>query len=218
MLLALIPVGDVPAEATTGLSLSSSSATVAPGSQVTLTAGMPVSGDGTVSQEIVQRIDPTKMKLTSINDITYPVGWTLSYCSGAATDCTVSANFSATTPANAAAWAAVKAVKASGSIVSDGSNSGRQVASRTSTGVLLGAGNGITSAGTGDGWDVFFDQGYTRVFNRPHHESSSTLDCHWLRTENGHTGGASCWPSLTGGLYQIGPSGNTYSSEIHGLG
>jgi hypothetical protein len=43
---------------------------VAPGSQVTLTAGMPVSDAGTVTQEIAQTIDPTKVKLASIADIT----------------------------------------------------------------------------------------------------------------------------------------------------
>ena len=159
---------------------------------------MPVSDSGTVSQEIVQTIDPTKVKLTGVADITYPVGWTLSYCSGAATDCTIAANFSATTPANATAWAAVKAVKAAGSIVSEGaSGTGKQVASRTSTGVLAPNGSSVSGASAGDGWDVFFDPGYTRVFNRYHHKSTLRVDCNWLRTENGHTAGANCWSPFT---------------------
>lgn len=196
------------ADATSGaITLTSSSATVAPGSQVTLSAGMPVSVAGTVSQEIVQTIDPTKVKLTSIADITYPAGWTLSYCSGAATDCTVSANFSATTPANAAAWALVKAVKASGNIVSEGpSQSGKQIASRTTSGVLASSGGAVAASGSGDGFDVFFDPGYTRVFNRIHHQYSLFVDCNWLRTENGHTAGANCW-SASGGAWPVEANG-----------
>ncbi len=59
------------ADATGGaITLTTSSATVAPGAQVTLTAGMPVSASGTVLQEIVQTIDPTKVKLTGVDDIT----------------------------------------------------------------------------------------------------------------------------------------------------
>ncbi|MFM8828922.1 MAG: Ig-like domain-containing protein [Actinomycetota bacterium] len=50
---------------------------------------------------------------------------------------------------------------------------------------------------------MFFDPAYTRVFNRFHHlpqgSSDPTIDCHWLRTENGHTGGDSCW----GGVYSL---------------
>ncbi|MFM8774673.1 MAG: hypothetical protein ACKOFP_12765, partial [Actinomycetota bacterium] len=196
---ASVMVGAPAAWATNAVTVTSSASTVAPGSTLDLTAAMPVSNAGTVSQEIVQTIDPTKVKLTSASDITYPVGWTLSYCSGSNTNCDDSANFSATTPANAAAWANVKAVKASGSIVSEGaSGTGKQVASRTTAGILASVGGSLFGAGTYDGWDVFFDPGYTRVFNRPHHMpqgSDPVIDCHWLRTENGHTSGGSCWGS-----------------------
>ena len=126
---ALLVMPATPASASgNAITVTASSATVAPGTTVDLTASMPVSASGTVSQEIVQTIDPTKVKLTSASDITYPAGWTLSYCSGAATNCDDSANFSATAPANAAAWAAVKAVKATGTLVSEGSEGGRQLA------------------------------------------------------------------------------------------
>ena len=193
----LLVVPASPAGATGGsVSMTTSSPTVAPGSTVDLTAGVPVSDAGTLAQEIVQTIDPTKVKLTAASDITYPAGWTLQVSTDGTT-------YTSTLPTTTAGWAAVRGVKAYGSIVSDGSNSGRQVASRTSTGVLLGAGNGITTSGTGDGWDVFFDPDYTRVFNRPHHAFWAHIDCHWLRTENGHTGGASCWPQLGDGLYRV---------------
>ena len=97
----------------TDLTLTASLATVDPAAQVTLTAAMPVVGAGTVSQEIIQTIDPTKLKLTSVNDISYPAGWVLSYSTDGTT-------FSPTTPANASAWELVRAVKATGNINSPG--------------------------------------------------------------------------------------------------
>ncbi|MTA28908.1 MAG: hypothetical protein F2562_08655, partial [Actinobacteria bacterium] len=175
------------ADATGGaVTLTSSSATVAPGAQVTLTAGMPVSDAGTVTQEIVQTIDPTKVKLTSSADITYPAGWTLSYCSGTATDCAAPANFSATTPSNAAAWAAVRAVKATGAIDSQGANSGRQIAQSTvSGGSVSQTPTTLPASAVGlDGFKVFFDAGRTRVFNLYHHSSSgnNNFDCYVVLT------------------------------------
>ena len=168
------------------ITLTSSNATIAPGAQVTLTAGMPVSSTGTVSQEIVQAIDPTKMKLTSVADISYPTGWTLSYCSGVATDCTITANFSAVSPANAAAWAAVKVVKATGSIDSQGGNAGRQVAQASvGGGSVTQTPTTLPASAVGlDGFKVFFDAERTRVFNLYHHSGSldNNFDCYVVLT------------------------------------
>ena len=179
LLLAVLPVEN--ATAIDSVSLTTSSATVAPGSTVDLTASMPVVGAGTVTQEIIQTIDPTKMKLTSASDITYPTGWTLSYS-------TDGNSFSATTPASSAAWAAVRAVKASGNVSSQGSENGYQIATGTASGgtVSLSPGN-ITASGSGDGFQVFFDPARTRVFNVFHHmPNSAALDCHVIAT------GATC--------------------------
>ncbi len=168
------------------ITLTSSAATVIPGEQVTLTARMPVSSAGTVSQEIIQTIDPTKMKLTSVADISYPTGWTLSYCSGNATDCTIAANFSAVSPANTTAWAAVKAVKATGSIDSQGGNAGRQVAQASvSGGSVSQTPTTLPASALGlDGFKVFFDSGRTRVFNLYHHSGSlnNNFDCYVVLT------------------------------------
>ena len=161
------------------VSISADASIVNPGARVSLTSGMPVSGAGTVSQEIVQTIDPTRVVLTGINDISYPQGWTLSYCSGIGTDCSIAANFTTTTPASAGAWAVVKAVKASGLLVSEGSESGRQIAKSTAsgTGVKTAPATLNVSAGV-DGFQVFFDADRTRAFNIYHHNSAS-LDC-WV--------------------------------------
>ena len=193
----VIPFISAKATTNAAVSLSASTPTVAPGAQVTLTAGMPVSDAGTVTQEIVQTIDQTKVKLTSVDDITYPAGWTLSFSTDGTT-------FTTTTPTTLVGWAAVRAVKAAGSIVSEGaSGTGKQIATRTSSGVAFASGSIPSGGASGDGWDVFFDPAYKRVFNRWHHDFSIKIDCHWLKTEEGHTAGASCWPDgsgVTGGV------------------
>ena len=207
VLLALVPVNGTTASAVSGVTLTSESATVAPGAQVTLTAGMPVVGAGTVSQEIIQRIDPTKVKLTSLSDITYPSGWSLSYSTDGVT-------FSATTPASSAAWAAVRAVKATGSLVTDGAYNGRQVAQSTVSAatVDLAPPDELVASGAGDGFQAFFDQGRTRVFNLYHHASylSPTLDCHVIAT------GATCngFPFVTGARTQEAAYGTVVGTKI----
>jgi hypothetical protein len=159
-----------------------------PGNKVNLVAGMPVSDAGTISQQIVMQIDPTKAKLTSASDVVAPAGWTVSYCS---TTCTSPpTNFTATPPANAAAWAAVKAVRAVGDVNSQGAYQGKQLAARTAT-MAIPASGPFASSGSGDGWSVFFDdRGY--LFNVFHHQSAnnSQVDC---RDRNGVSCGAN-WP------------------------
>ncbi|MEI6689091.1 MAG: cadherin-like domain-containing protein [Thermoleophilia bacterium] len=174
------------AAAVNAVTESTSAATVAPGGRVTLVATMPVAAAGTISQEIVQTIDPTKVKLTGLSDITAPEGWTLSYSTDGNT-------FSATTPANAAAWAAVRKVKATGSVNSQGEVAGKQLASRAAT-VGVPASGPFATPSSGDGGTVFFDdQGH--VFNVFHHDTGSgKIDCH---TRTGATCGVA-WPYMNG--------------------
>ena len=173
----------VPASAAPpSISLTASSLSVSPGVQVDLTAGMPVSDAGTVSQEIVQTLDPTKVKLTAVGDIKYPQGWTLSYSTDGST-------FSTLTPSTAAAWAAVRAVKAAGTINSQGSEGGYQIATGTANGTAVQTTPAtIPASGAGDGYQAFFDPGRTRVFNVFHHSATSgnQVDCHVIAT------GATC--------------------------
>lgn len=168
------------ARATDAISLTPSASSVAPGQTVDLTAAMPVVAAGSTTQTLTQVIDPTKVKLTSASDITYPAGWTLSY----STDGT---SFSSTAPTTTAGWAAVRAVRATGDLVSSGSSNGFQVASRTATGTAsTPAPPAITTSGTGDGFEAFFDPGRTRVFNIFHNQPqglSGQLDCYVLATD-----------------------------------
>jgi hypothetical protein len=184
----LMPVAAAVAPSPASVTVTASPSTVVPGNKVNLVAGMPVSDAGTISQQIVMQIDPTKAKLTSASDVVAPAGWTVSYCS---TTCTSPpTNFTATPPANAAAWAAVKAVRAVGDVNSQGAYQGKQLAARTAT-MAIPASGPFASSGSGDGWSVFFDdRGY--VFNVFHHQSAnnSQVDC---RDRNGVSCGAN-WP------------------------
>ena len=121
----------VPAEATANaVSLTSSSASATPGSRVVLSAAMPVVGAGTVSQEIIQTIDPAKVTLTAVSDIQYPTGWSLSYSVDGTT-------FTTTAPSTSAGWAAIRAVKATGNVDSQGAENGYQIATGTATGAVV---------------------------------------------------------------------------------
>jgi uncharacterized repeat protein (TIGR02059 family) len=175
--------------------------TASPGQKIDLIARMPFTQTGSTSQEIVQQIDPSVIQLTGINDIAYPNGWTLSYCSGLSTDCTVAGNFSTTAPTTAAAWALVKAVKATGNVVSDGTSGGNLIATATATDTSPRQGSFTsTSTGIGDGWLTGFDN-RGNVYNMFHHDgnnnySQGALDCH-TRT------GAACpgpWPFYVGNV------------------
>jgi len=183
-----------PVAATNAVTLSASLATVASGSTVDLTASMPVVSSGSTTQTLTQTIDPTKAKLTSASDITYPAGWTLSFSTDGTT-------FSSTAPTTTNGWAAITAVRATGSVNSNGSDSnGYQIATGTATGSAVNLVPPSTSASVAgsDGYQVFFDANRTRAFNVFHHSSALTasLDCKYIAT------GATCvgFPFVWGGV------------------
>ena len=193
--------------ASNSLSISASSNSAASGQTIDLTAAMPVVAAGSTTQTLTQIIDPTKVKLTSASDITYPAGWTLSYSTDGTT-------FSSTAPTTTAGWAAVRAVRATGDLVSSGSSNGFQVASRTATGTAVSLTPPATSASVAgsDGYQAFFDAGRTRVFNIFHHSGALTasLDCHMIST------GATCvgFPFAFGGETDEAANGVVVGSTI----
>lgn len=149
----------------------------------TIISRAPLSSTGTYSQEIITTIDPATTSLTSTNQITAPAGWSLSYFNGS--------SWSQNTPANPAAWAAVTKIKASGQLLSAGSENGNQIASRSQT-VALAQSGSFTAAGGGDGWSVIFDNN-NHIYNIWHHDGSSnnpSVDCH---TRSGGSCGPG-WP------------------------
>jgi len=161
------PVGAV----NSGVLTSSSVTNVAVGGQVTVTATTPIVDPGTVTQSITQVIDTSKSKLTSASDITYPSGWTLTYSTDGST-------FSATTPVNAAAWAAVRSVKATGPVVSQGTSNGKQIAVGSATQPTVPPVGGFSAAMSGgDPYHVSFDDD-GRVFTYSHHKNPALFVCY----------------------------------------
>ncbi len=169
-----------------GLSLADSVTSPAPGNKVTLIAELSVPGTGSFSNEIVQRIDPTKIVLSSVDDIVAPPGWTVSYSTDGTTFTTVA-------PTSVSGWRAVRAVKATGS----GDVVGGSPVSRGTSNAPTGGVASIAAIGTrGDGYDVILDR-FGHVFNMWHHDGNGdgpALDCH-LRTGERCEG---AWPYFTG--------------------
>lgn len=173
------------------------------GTTATLTTSAPVAGPGAVAQELVQSWDPDRLRLTGASGVIAPSGWTLSYSSDGTTF--------GSAPGTPAGWAAVRAVKATGSITSGGNSAGFQIVEGTGTGTVPPS-SPFSSAGGGDGWDVSFDDD-GHVFNVFHHDgawngspgfSTPGIDCHTRS-------GASCgpgWPFLLRVPHgQTGPGG-----------
>lgn len=155
----------------TAVTISASASTVSVGGQVVMTATTPIVDPGTVTQSITQVIDTTKSKLTSAADITFPAGWTLTYSTDGTT-------FSATAPATSNAWAAVRAVKATGPVVSQGSSNGKQVAVGSATQPTVPPVGGFSAAMSGgDPYHVSFDDD-GRVFTYSHHKNPSLFVCY----------------------------------------
>ena len=197
------------AHATDAVSVTASPNQVAPGSVVNLTAGIPASSQaGQSTQTITQTIDPTKVRLKSVNDIIAPTGWTISYSTDGTT-------FTDTAPTTTAGWNAVSAVRATGTLTSQGSTAdGKQIGS-TSSVVDSNQPSGLMNASSksGDGWDVSFDnRGY--VFNVYHaggpDGNSGALDCHTLS-------GGTCPGSWPYGI-NYSSTGNTLTTPLNSSG
>lgn len=101
--------------------------------------------------------------LTSADDIVYPTGWSLSV----STDGT---SFTSTLPTSTAGWAAVRAVKTTGTVVSQGSSNGNQIATGSSTQPMLPPAGGFDATSPGqDPWTMAFDDD-GRIFTQVHHK------------------------------------------------
>lgn len=150
------------------MSSTLSTTTAAAGSKIDLTTQIPaVSAVDSSTQEIIQSIDSTKVRLTSASDVTAPTGWTVTYSTDGTT-------FSATP----SSWAAVVKVKATGVVNSGGTTAdGKQIYSTTASlpGTVTTT-DGAARTG-GDGYDTAFDsRGY--IYNTYHHDyANGALDC-----------------------------------------
>jgi CshA-type fibril repeat protein len=146
--------------------LSTTSTTA--GSKVDLTTQIPaVSATDASTQEIIQTIDPSKVRLTAASDVIAPSGWTVTYSTDGTTF--------AATPSS---WAAVVKIKATGVVNSGGATvDGKQIYSTTAS--LPGTVTTVdgTARSGGDGYDTEFDsRGY--IYNTYHHDYvNGGLDC-----------------------------------------
>lgn len=178
--------------------MSATPTTVGGVASVSATAGLPAgTAAGGAEQVVTQAFDPTFLRLGSASQVTAPEGWALSY----------STNGSAfgEAPTTASGWAAVRAVRATGTVTGDAATGGSVSAS-----VATPASSAFSAGGGGDGWNVFFDD-HGHVFNIWHHNGSAAIgaiDCH-TRT------GASCGPGWPFYMSAAGTNGGSASRVLN---
>lgn len=146
-----------------------------------VTAQAPIVTVGAQTQELTQQFDPTKLRLTGIDGVQFPEGWTTTFSADGTTF--------GPAPTTVAGWSAIQSVRTTGPVNSQGADNGRQVATGSATEPAPTGGTFVSGgAGRGDGYDVFFDD-QNHVFNVWHHQiwPDGAVDCH-LRT------GATCGP------------------------
>lgn len=99
----------------------------------------------------------------------YPQGWSLDYYAGSTK--------LPSEPATASEWAQVSRVVASGATQVEALDGERQALISTVSAPVTVVASSFAGGSAGDGWNVFFDAGYTRVFNIHHHDSPATVMC-----------------------------------------
>jgi CshA-type fibril repeat protein len=197
----LLVLASAQAFAASAMTSSLSVSTANAGDKVDLTTQIPaVSAVDNSTQEIIQTIDPTKVRLTSAADVKAPSGWSVTY----STDGT---NFVASS--SITNWASVVKVKATGTVNSGGSTiDGKQIITTTATSPgTVNTVDGASRAG-GDGYDTEFDsRGY--LYNTYHHNyADGALDC------RKRSDGSFCGPNWPFGLASKGFSSNFASTQF----
>ena len=147
--------------------LTASSTTTSPTFSSYLATLPPATVTASVTQTLEANWDP---RLQSINyPPIYPQGWSIEYYAGGAKLAKV--------PTTASEWAEVSRVVTSGSLDVEGVDGERQaIVSRSSAPRVVV--KPVFSGGVvGDGWDVFFDPAYTKIFNVHHHNNLNEIMC-----------------------------------------
>lgn len=142
------------------------------GTPFTSTATAPITINGQTSQVITKMWNEDELQFVN-GSVVAPQGWTLEYT----TDGT---SWSSTLPGNASS---IKGVRTTGSLQSIGYSNGLQTSITSAPSSVKQATVGSLSiTGGGDGYDVFMDEAYTKIFNVWHHSSPNQIDCHSLFT------------------------------------
>jgi MYXO-CTERM domain-containing protein len=102
----------------------------------------------------------------------YPQGWSLDYYAGGTK--------LAKAPSTASEWAQVSRIVTTGALQVEAVEGDRQALVSTVEAPVAVVAPTFSGGSAGDGWDVFFDPAYTRVFNIHHHNGPATLMCRTL--------------------------------------
>ena len=130
----------------------------------------PATVTGTISQTLEATWDPAVHRTV---DPVVPQGWTSSYYAGA--------TLLPAAPTTPAGWATVSRIVSTGAAQVEGVDSAdRQALSSTISAPPVVIAASFSGGATGDGWDVFFDPQYTRVFNIHHHNGPQSVMCRQL--------------------------------------
>jgi len=125
---------------------------------------------GTVAQTIEAQWNPGHLAIGQAP--IYPQGWSIDYYAG-------NTKLPAA-PTTASGWARVSRMVTTGSIDVEALDGERQALISNVTAPPPVVAPTFSSGSTGDGWDVFFDAAYTKVFNIHHHNGPNTVMCHNL--------------------------------------
>jgi MYXO-CTERM domain-containing protein len=125
---------------------------------------------GTISQTLEARWDSN---LHSMNQVpTFPQGWSLEYYAGSAR--------LPSAPSTASEWAQVSRIVSTGSLTVEALDGERQALISTVDAPPAVVAPVFSGGSAGDGWDLFFDAAYTKVFNIHHHNGPATVMCRKL--------------------------------------
>lgn len=140
------------------------------GSAFTSTASAPITLNGQTSQVITKTWNKDHLRFVN-GSITAPEGWTIEYTTDGTT-------WSSSAPAD---LTTVTGVRTTGALTSIGYSNGLQTSiSNAPSTIKQATVGGLPPTGAGDGYDVFFDEQYTKVFNVFHHSNPAQIDCHSL--------------------------------------
>ena len=159
---------DDPNIAFTAAGVSVSAAT--DGSAFTSTASAPITLNGQTSQVITKTWNKDHLRYVA-GSVTAPEGWTIEYTTDGTT-------WSSSAPAD---LTTVTGVRTTGALTSIGYSNGLQTSITNAPSTIKQATvGGLPPTGAGDGYDVFFDEQYTKLFNVFHHSNPAQIDCHSL--------------------------------------
>src|SRR5512140_758270 len=133
---------------------------------------------GTISQTLEARWSPNAQGIGHAP--IYPQGWTLDYYAGSTK--------LAKEPATPSEWAQVSRIVTTGSLQVEALDGDRQALISNVTAPPAQVASSFSGGSAGDGWDVFFDPAYTKVFNIHHHDSPATVMCRNLADSSTCTG------------------------------